>query len=291
MKYSQQIQIISILLSGIFLLLLTNCQGTVEEEETQEEQPAPEAIQEVEFNLPEFIQYEELIQTKGELVLDRLEYYQDIRDNESKTRQEAGKLEYTDIYPLGWSKSGNFAFAEHGMTYQGAHEITYRILDTNRNDTLFDKTFIYAFVEDTTDDTYLDMDADEVILFKDKAQLTAPFKTLWRTTQQPLFKVFNQFDITFNPRSTYQAVGDFEGPGFKVIKQTMSEEETAYFLLSKVYPKYLLTRSYFDNEFPSIQGYFVSPNNTHFAVLSRQKRKMFEMTHEIVPYVVGYKRM
>lgn len=193
------------------------------------------------------------------------------------------------LYPLGWSKGDNFAYAVYSVAFHGAHVVNYELKDMGTGDILWRKEISYAMVKDTAE-LYSEMAADTVILINGAESDAELFKYAWMVSEKEVLPALEREGIIFNPSGAFLKQDYYKDNTFKVEKTAGEDpgDETEYTLKSNKLGPQVIYKDYFGRE-PEVAGVIKSPYNETIAVICRQKRTLFEMANEVVPIIVGYK--
>ena len=204
------------------------------------------------------------------------------------------------LYPLGWSKSGNFAYVQYSMTYHLGHQMTYTVMNMNTGDTLWNEEVIYEITDDKqVEEKYLktgflesEVMANSVIIAKGDESDEELLEYIWLAGEEVVLKVLKKAGIIFNPSPQFQKQKKFQDISFDIeMKETEEIGEGApikYYLNSSAHKSVLISENYLHAFDTQVWGVLKNPDSETIAVLCRIKRQFFEMTNEVVPILVGY---
>lgn len=196
------------------------------------------------------------------------------------------------LYPLGWSKDGNFAYAEYTISYHLGHQVVYTIKNMNSGEAIWQQEMTFGMAEESAgEEAYGELESDQVILIKGGEPEAKLFEYAWAASEQALPAALQKAGIVVNPSGKFLKQNNYRGISFEVEEQATRDENNPmkYYLKSNQYDPMLIFESYFPASETKVAGVIKSPQSETIAVVVRQKRQFFEMTDEVVPILVGYK--
>ena len=193
------------------------------------------------------------------------------------------------LYPLGWSKEGNFAFAEYSVGYHGDHVVSYSIKNMASGKVVWNKEFIFGMLQDVSE-YYSELGAESVVLIKGGESDDELFKYAWTITEKVVIDALKKEDIIFNPESTILKQSNYEGITFAIekIKSEDDEYEVEYLLKSDQHDSKVIFKDAWEAYQPKVVGVIESPFSKTIAVVCSQKQQVFEMTDGISSSLTGY---
>jgi hypothetical protein len=215
-----------------------------------------------------------------------LVYYEKIKKSEEGHTGYSNY--YYQLYPFGWSKKGNFAYAEVGNT-EGELEIRFTIKNMNTNKILWSKSNYYAIGDATTQQQgYISINTTE---FKSDTEYK-PIQYAWLVHENVLLKVLEKAGIKFNPAVELLKQASYKDITFEITHAEVENggvEEFKYTLKSNKYDPQFLSQTQFESPKTYISGILKSPYSETIAVVVEQKQYFFEGDSNIVPILIGYK--
>lgn len=193
------------------------------------------------------------------------------------------------LYPLGWSKDGNFAFAEYSVDYHEEHVITYTIKNMASGDKLWNKELVFEMIQDTTE-YYSEAEAEMFILTNGNESEDDLFKYAWTVTEKMVMEALNGAGIVFNPATPLLKQTNYQDLSFAIEKIQSEDEdyEVEYLLKSNKHGSKVIFKDNWDAYQPKIVGVIESPFSQVIAVICSQKQQYLEMTDGIEPIITGY---
>lgn len=217
-------------------------------------------------------------------------YAGEFKNSEKEPESFEPLIQYTEFYPLGWSSNGYFAWLEYSTTYFGGYVMTYSMKDMKSNKVIWSYTNNFALTQDANDDSEAIMDANVVILTTEESSDDKDFRLLWAFDEKLIVSKLKANDIAYQPSGKFLNTAEYKGLTFSIemVEGADGGNPFEYHIKNSKGIKLLLNKHYQEARLTEVTGILESPFDNTFAVLCLQQRQFFEMTDEIVPFVVGF---
>ncbi len=287
------------ILCGIFLIACKNTTATPPEETSEKLQIEASTVfdddlTEEDLNAPT-VYYSASILKESEFSkkLEELVFYENPKTSGDELDENGHHVEFTKLYPLGWSKDGNFAWVTHSYTYDLGYQMTYTIQNMNTGDIIWNKQITYGMLEEGSEDEASEgAESHFVIQIKKGETEEQRFKYAWMAREAIVMETLEKAGIVPNPSGEFLQQPNYKDITFTVEgveKEEDEENPNQYFLKSNKFDPKLIWKDYFPVHEMKVAGILKSPYRETIVVVCMQNRQLFEMTYVTVPILTGYK--